>query len=647
MMSTSVVHVARRFILFAFVAILVGAMFSVVEKSSPAGAASLGSTLSAGQMMGEGQMLSSQNGLYNAVLQTDGNFVLYGPKGALWWDGMNNGYGTNTLVMQSDGNLVDYLWNGYPLWNSRTMGSGGVNLVMQNDGNLVIYTASGRPVWSTGTAQPASSSPAPTPSPTPSPSPAPTPAPTPSPGCIGSGHSSMGSGQMLCAGQALSNGPYNAMMQSDGNFVVYYNGVPLWWTGTQGTGANTLVMQSDGNLVLYAPSGAKWWTGTQGTGANTLVMQSDGNLVLYAPSGAKWWTGTNTVVPPTVGVYAYPSGSAAIADGWNNVGVTAALGTPTNSWTGMAQGNDRPVGLAIQQSGRNLPWLSFWTVSAPTVWLNAGQSVGAGWAMSIGSFSVTFQSDGNLVVYGPSGATWSSGTSGSGATSMSVQTDGNIVLYGPRGAVWSTRTSGTGSGNQLVLQGNGALVVYTSGGSQVWSSNSGTNLTANPGDFYHTGYVAGQYAARQIDGYGLAIKPTFEILDPEGYPDAHSGLDTGNASDWQQMMQGWQDGLRSVDGAMNPAFYATQSEYRQFNLASINQPFFVAVAFGSDGGSGIVPPVRLSGVNGSNIVGVSAFYSGVTKAVQCATVSQAANAIANWGYRYNTLQFDGGLRCRA
>ncbi|GAA4035219.1 hypothetical protein GCM10023063_19520 [Arthrobacter methylotrophus] len=52
-----------------------------------------------------------------------------------------------------------------------------------------------------------------------------------------------------------------------------------------------------------------------------------------------------------------------------------------------------------------------------------------------------------------------------------MQGDGNLVLYGPSGALWSTSTHG--AGNWAVMQGDGNLVVYTSGGRAVW--NSGTD----------------------------------------------------------------------------------------------------------------------------------------------------------------------------
>jgi len=47
-----------------------------------------------------------------------------------------------------------------------------------------------------------------------------------------------------------------------------------------------------------------------------------------------------------------------------------------------------------------------------------------------------------------------------------MQTDGNLVVYGPGGALWSSRTSGTD--NRVVMQGDGNLVIYTPANSPLW-----------------------------------------------------------------------------------------------------------------------------------------------------------------------------------
>lgn len=78
--------------------------------------------------------------------------------------------------------------------------------------------------------------------------------------------------------------------------------------------------------------------------------------------------------------------------------------------------------------------------------LHPGQSLRAGQTIpsSSGSYGVTMQTDGNLVVYRSDGSSvWSTGTHGSGAVTANMQQDGNFVLYTADGRpVWSTGTWG-------------------------------------------------------------------------------------------------------------------------------------------------------------------------------------------------------------
>lgn len=109
-----------------------------------------------GETLYAGQSLTSQNGRFTLVMQTDGNLVLY-PNGgqALWHTqtyniaSLQNGNGR--AAFQPDGNFVIYDPQNVPRWNSKSFGSVGL-LVMQNDGNLVIYDSNGAPIWSTQTA---------------------------------------------------------------------------------------------------------------------------------------------------------------------------------------------------------------------------------------------------------------------------------------------------------------------------------------------------------------------------------------------------------------------------------------------------------------------------------------------------------------
>jgi Ricin-type beta-trefoil lectin domain-like len=105
-------------------------------------------------------------------------------------------------------------------------------------------------------------------------------------------------GQQLNPGDVLkaANGTHVLVYQTDGNLVVYRNGVAVWHSHTNGQSAGLVPMQGDGNLVIYnAAHQAIWATGTNTCQASFLAMQDDGNLVLYTASGkAVWATGTNS-----------------------------------------------------------------------------------------------------------------------------------------------------------------------------------------------------------------------------------------------------------------------------------------------------------------------------------------------------------------
>jgi hypothetical protein len=95
-----------------------------------------------------GQSIVSQGGRYRLVYQTDGNLVIYDDVArlALWGSG-TSGTSAGQAVLQGDGNLVIYTAQLVPVWGSGTPGNTGSILVMQSDGNLVLYR-NGLPTWS-------------------------------------------------------------------------------------------------------------------------------------------------------------------------------------------------------------------------------------------------------------------------------------------------------------------------------------------------------------------------------------------------------------------------------------------------------------------------------------------------------------------
>ena len=84
-------------------------------------ATSFGNELTVGEVLNEGDAIVSSNGWYRAVMQSDGNFVMYNKAGvATWASNTVYGNGTYRLQMQSDGNLVIY--NGSSaIWATNTV----------------------------------------------------------------------------------------------------------------------------------------------------------------------------------------------------------------------------------------------------------------------------------------------------------------------------------------------------------------------------------------------------------------------------------------------------------------------------------------------------------------------------------------------
>ncbi len=106
-------------------------------------------TIYTGTYMNEGHWLGSCNGKFIAIMQMDGNFVVYNNTSQANFSARTNRDTPNFAVLQQDGNFVVYDNRWTPLWASNTAGMGVKKMVMQDDGNLVLQKADGQPVWST------------------------------------------------------------------------------------------------------------------------------------------------------------------------------------------------------------------------------------------------------------------------------------------------------------------------------------------------------------------------------------------------------------------------------------------------------------------------------------------------------------------
>src|SRR5687767_14878107 len=95
-------------------------------------------TLLPEQSLAPDQALRSQNGRAVLIYQNDGNLVLY-VDGRAMWDSKTPGRTPGRAIMQGDGNFVVYDGVGALAWASGTAGHDGACLAVQNDGNCVLY----------------------------------------------------------------------------------------------------------------------------------------------------------------------------------------------------------------------------------------------------------------------------------------------------------------------------------------------------------------------------------------------------------------------------------------------------------------------------------------------------------------------------
>lgn len=243
------------------------------------------------------QYIQSPSGRYRLVYQADGNFVLYDyPAGlAVWVADATSAYSTSSRL--GNGGKDEVYIDRVLVANSRARGTHWnckittvgtlyegqdkrVHLSVQDDGNLVLMDI--QALWAFNTHL----------------------ALTPSVGAA----NVIGPGTSLEVQKPYRAGNFYVVFQQDGNLVVYRNdGVPVWNSQTNGSGADHAVMQEDGNFVIYKPDGTPVWnTGTGGNPGAFLQIQSNGNLVvckgfiLWARFG---FTPEFSTKPPRVIVY--------------------------------------------------------------------------------------------------------------------------------------------------------------------------------------------------------------------------------------------------------------------------------------------------------------------------------------------------------
>ncbi|HVA69875.1 MAG TPA: hypothetical protein VNF08_00935 [Acidimicrobiales bacterium] len=445
---------------------------------------------------------------------------------------------------------------------------------------------------------------------------------------------------------------------------------PVVLPGVTPTFATTL---NNGDLVLYTNTGAsiRSWTTenlTQVTGAPSVsgalaLGTSTSNIDLAA------LTSNGSVELFTTQYAAVLSNLASrttivSTEVWNTQNLTAlATGAPPLSGALSVQVTLSQVAVAGQAAN----WGDLFVLTNPAgsaTWSATDVSVTAGTsARTVGDVVTGLAINGQLTLYA------------AGVNSPPPQ---GVGVYAIPTARWSraisdgwpiiSETGGLGTQAAPWVGFTGAPSVATSPdyllGQAIYNSHkrvtwlsfwtvSGplANQKQTASDYYEHGFAAGVWVATQIDSYrnlGVGLKPDWVILDPEGYPDNHSNLDALAGSSkatlakyatyWSSTLKGWQSGINSVDPKLNAAVYASQSEYRNYQLSTLSLPVFVAVAFTNNG------PTPVTGASGSNIRGFISFGAACTPA---RALASETTTLLNppWAGQFNTLQFNAGVYC--
>jgi RHS repeat-associated protein len=172
--------------------------------------------LVAGQSIHANECIVSPHGQYILYMAPNGNFYIYdiAHNVATWAPGTSGNPGAYA-VLQTDGNLVVYSAGGGALWSSGTNGTYAERLDMEDDGRIIVYKSAWNSATSTGQFNWTQLT---------------------HPGCdVGTGTGwtgTLGSGQCFVS----PNGHFELLVQTDGNLVINDLGLSpantLWATGT-------------------------------------------------------------------------------------------------------------------------------------------------------------------------------------------------------------------------------------------------------------------------------------------------------------------------------------------------------------------------------------------------------------------------------
>ncbi|MBU3577884.1 autotransporter-associated beta strand repeat-containing protein, partial [Polynucleobacter sp. UK-Kesae-W10] len=182
------------------------------------------------------------------------------------------------------------------------------------------------------------------------------------------------------------------------------------------------------------------------------------------------------------------------------------------------------------------------TTETYTSLLAAGTTLASGQSITSGSYRLSMQGDGNLVLYTGSGfstVAYATGTSGNNGAWLAMQGDGNLVIYGSNNTTVLYARYGV-AGNNLTLGSSGSLALTNSSSGVLKVANTGSlgtsnsyagNISIQYGTFSYESSV-NQTLSGNISGTGALNKAGSSTLTLAG-SNTYGGTTTINAGTLQ------------------------------------------------------------------------------------------------------------------
>lgn len=320
---------------------------SCIVIGKPYGSVKNSQSIAAGSLE-RGKKYYSPNGMYYVIFQNDGNLVVYDNayNKATWSTGTHNKGATRCIFQPHDGNFVVY-GEGKALWDSSSYGYGATELRLSNTGELFVYNKdSGEYIWSN--------------------------------------QNYISTTRSLRSGQCLSSpsGRYRAIMQTDGNFVIYkmHDNTVMWNSKTAGYNGANLKLNRDGSVdvgskkvIASTPYG--------GSRTHTLTLDNNGRIIVRDDRGLQTWTSYPDSIQAANS--AYPYGILVY-----NGAVYSIQPKKLSSWQKYGEASKKKYGISL--SNYNFQLVANDNDSVPTVLSPLGTIINAAY-QTANNYFLTFE----------------------------------------------------------------------------------------------------------------------------------------------------------------------------------------------------------------------------------------------------------------